>query len=768
MRKRVAIYGATTEALQLVAVLEANPDLEIAVLFDPDLEAATRRIEALDRDTAERLRARLSDDPSVFAAGGDIQAVIDAGLDPPFARLAPDATLRGVQIVSPLTARLLWGYGVSARDRKAELLQALHEVVESVNLTIDADELFSRMLEIAMGVTGADGGSLMLLDPQAQLLSIRVAIGVEPELWPKIRVALGEGVAGRVAADARPIRLRGRADRQRFRIVRERLDVESALCVPLVYQGKVLGVLNLHHSERPDAFSEEDLAFAEQLGRLDAEIIARAQEHEALRSQAARYDAVREVRQALSGPAPLVDRLHTLCGLIAQRLGGGIATVYLHEPDEGELRLAATSLQGGGLGGEYRVVMGQGVEGRAAENRAPAFLRGEDGALAYSALPLIAGESVLGVLTVQGGGDPAARAGVRLGRALEETLLEIAAAAADEIAQARREARISIRATKAGAINEAGIRLISARDTNEVASLATSSGALILEADHAVLRLQDPETRRYVIRSYYGSADGRLQEKLFRLDKQISVDAIKGRSPRLLRDLSSQPGYAELGSGVRSAMTAPLRREGRVIGVISLYDKVAADQFYAGSFNDDDLQIFTRYVHYVERAVANALFYAHTRQHRSFDEETGLPNAEYLSRRLDQEIARAAGREGALALAVCRIENLDGIREAGGAPRAERAVLRTAEALRAHLRDFDVLGRLAESEFAALLPEPGPAPTERITALARAVADEIAKDDRLNQPVRVALAFGYAVHPAEGDGREALLRSAAAPRIRMV
>jgi GAF domain-containing protein len=768
MRKCVAIYGATNEALQLVAVLEANPDLEIAAVFDPDLETARRRIESLDRDTAERLRARLTDDRSVFEAGGGIHAVIDTGLDPPFGRLVPDAALRGVQIVSPLTARLLWGYGVSAQDRKAELLQALHEVVESVNLTIDADELFSRMLEIAMGVTGADGGSLMLLDPKTQLLAIRVAIGVEPELWPKIKVALGEGIAGRVAADAHPIRLRGRADRQRFRIVRERLDVESALCVPLVCEGKVLGVLNLHHSERPDAFSEDDLDFAEQLGRLDAEIIARAQEHEALRSQAARYDAVREVRQALSGSAPLVDRLGAFCGLIAERLGGGIATVYLHDPDEGELRLAATSLQGGGFGGEYRVVLGQGVDGRAAQNRSPAFLREEDGALAYSALPLIAGESMVGVLTLQGGGDAKRRAGMRLGRALEETLLEIAAAAADEIHQARREAQMSIRATKVGAINEAGIRLISARDTNEVASLATSSGALILEADHAVLRLQDPESRRYVIRSYYGAADGRLQEKLFRLDKQISVDVIKGRTARLLRDIASHASYAELESGVRSVMTAPLKREGRVIGIMALYDKVAADQFYTGSFNDDDLQIFIKYVHYVERAVANALFYAHTRQHRSFDEDTGLPNADYLSRRLDQEIARAAGREGTLALAVCRIENLDEIRQAGGPPRAERAVLRTAEALRVHLRDFDVLGRLAESEFAALLPEPGPAPEERITALARAVADEIAKDDRLNHPVRVALAFGYAVHPAEGDGRESLLKSAAEPRIRMV
>ena len=48
MRKCVAIYGATHEALQLVSVLEANPDIEIASVFDPDLEAARGRIESLD------------------------------------------------------------------------------------------------------------------------------------------------------------------------------------------------------------------------------------------------------------------------------------------------------------------------------------------------------------------------------------------------------------------------------------------------------------------------------------------------------------------------------------------------------------------------------------------------------------------------------------------------------------------------------------------------------------------------------------------------
>ncbi len=762
MRKRIGIYGATDETLQLVPLLEANPEVELAVVYDADLAGVRRCLLGLEPRAAAAVTARLTDDPARIGEALELTAVVDAGRPPTFATRFPDAVRRGVQIVAPLTARLLWGYGVSAKDRKSELLLALHEVVESVNLTVDPDELFRRMLEIALGVTGADRGSLMLLDPTSQELTIRVAVGIEPELWPKIRVALGEGIAGRVAADARPLRLRGKADRQAFRIVRERLDVESALSVPLVHEGRVLGVLNLHHTTRPDAFSDADLEFTEQLARLDAQIIARAQEHESLRNQAARYAAVREVREVLAGRAPLLERLTRLCQLLAARAGHGITTVYLHDPDENELRLAATSLAGGGFGGEYRVALGQGIDGGVARERNAAFLRGPDGSLAYAALPLVAGETLVGVLSVQAGAEPPR------GRAAEETFLEIAQAAADEIAQAEREARIATRATKVSAINETGIRMISASDPAEVARFATSSAAMILEADHALLRLQDEATGRYVIRSYFGSADGRLQEKLFRLDKRISVDAIKRRGALLVRDVAAEPALAELDTGLRSILAAPLKRDGRVIGTLAIYDKVASDRFYAGAFNDDDLQIFSKFVSYVERALVSALFHAQARQHRSFDEETGLPNAAYLARRIDQEVARAAGREGALAVATCRVENLDAVERATDPTHTSRVVRRCADALRAHLRDFDVLARSAEAEFGVLLPDPGPAPDERVAALARAVAEDVAKDEKLNAPLRVALAFGYATHPADGRTRDELLPHAAVPRIRMV
>jgi GGDEF domain-containing protein len=310
--------------------------------------------------------------------------------------------------------------------------------------------------------------------------------------------------------------------------------------------------------------------------------------------------------------------------------------------------------------------------------------------------------------------------------------------------------------------------MISFTDPAEVVRVGTSSAAMVLEADHAILRLQDEESGRYVIRSYFGAADGRLQEKLFRLDKHISVDTIKRRGAILVRDVGDDPTFGAIESQITSVIAAPLKREGRVIGTLAIYDKVATDRFCVGNFGDEDLQLFDKFVSYLERAVANAMFYAQTRQYRNFDEETGLPNTNYLTKRIHEEIARSSGREGSLALTICRIENLDEIDRASEGIKSKNVVQRTAEALRAHLRDFDVLGRTDNGEFSVLMPDPGFSPGDRLIALARAVADDVSKDDALNDPIRVALAFGYAIYPDDAADRDTLVEKARVARIRMV
>jgi GGDEF domain-containing protein len=344
----------------------------------------------------------------------------------------------------------------------------------------------------------------------------------------------------------------------------------------------------------------------------------------------------------------------------------------------------------------------------------------------------------------------------------------MAAAMAEGIARVNRQDRMAVRATRASALNEAGVRMISAHDVAEVARLATSSAAMILEAEHAVLRLQDEQTLRYVIRSYFGPADGRQQERLFRLDKSVSVESIRRRTPVIMRDLDQHDQLAEHAGEVRSLLSAPLKRDGRVVGTLSIYDKVAPERFYPIDFNEDDFQVFGRLVAYVERAIENSLFHAFMHQHRNFDEQTGLPNGAYVAKRIHEEIARSSGRQFALAVATCEIENLDEILASSNGAHVHRVIMRVADALRANIRDFDILARTSKSRFTILLPDPGHSPDQRVAELAQHVADTISKDSSLAEPHSIALAFGHAVHPGDGTDRESLIARAEAPRIRLV
>ena len=327
---------------------------------------------------------------------------------------------------------------------------------------------------------------------------------------------------------------------------------------------------------------------------------------------------------------------------------------------------------------------------------------------------------------------------------------------------------MATRATKVGAINETGIRMISATDPAEVMRLGASGAAMVLEADHAVLRLQDEQTGRYVIRSYFGSADGHFQEKLFRLDKRVSVDAIKRRAARLVRQIGADESLREFAGDVRSLIAAPLMSEGRVIGTLAIYDKVSTDRFTTGSFGDEDLDLFSKFVSYLERAVANALFYAQARQFRNFDEDTGLPSASFLRKRIQEEIARAGTRQSALALATARIENLLEIEQQGDPVKTRRIVKCIVDALESRSRNFDVIGRMADDEFMVVLPDPGPSASDRVFELARSVAEDVSKEERLNDPVRISLAFGHATFPDESTSEEELIEKAREPRIRMV
>jgi signal transduction histidine kinase len=105
----------------------------------------------------------------------------------------------------------------------------------------DADELLRRLLEEILRTSPAvDAGVVLLRD--GDRLVLRAAVGAVQDVARTQPFRVGEGLAGRVAAEARPILVEdaGVDGAAADRLLRP--DVRAAYGVPLVHEGEVIGV----------------------------------------------------------------------------------------------------------------------------------------------------------------------------------------------------------------------------------------------------------------------------------------------------------------------------------------------------------------------------------------------------------------------------------------------------------------------------------------------------------------------------------------------
>ena len=83
-------------------------------------------------------------------------------------------------------------------------LQALTDTALS---TLDVDELLAELLSRVREILDADTAAVLLLDESSGQLVATAACGIEEEVREGVRVPLGSGFAGRVAASRGPIQL---------------------------------------------------------------------------------------------------------------------------------------------------------------------------------------------------------------------------------------------------------------------------------------------------------------------------------------------------------------------------------------------------------------------------------------------------------------------------------------------------------------------------------------------------------------------------------
>src|SRR5688572_32393757 len=87
----------------------------------------------------------------------------------------------------------------------AERLRRLQLVTDAALATLDLEELLAELLARVRDALEADTAAVLLLDEARNELVARSAVGLEEEVEQGVRIPMGGGFAGRIAAERRPV-----------------------------------------------------------------------------------------------------------------------------------------------------------------------------------------------------------------------------------------------------------------------------------------------------------------------------------------------------------------------------------------------------------------------------------------------------------------------------------------------------------------------------------------------------------------------------------
>jgi len=242
---------------------------------------------------------------------------------------------------------------MDVRRLRLENIQ-LHETVAIYNLSqtlafsLDSRKALAMTADAAIQQTDADEVSIMLLTPSPgkDELYIAAVRGGDREHLLGQHSSLQEGIAGWVARQAEPLILNGEVLDPRFAPIQPRSEIHSAISIPMLAAGKLVGVLNVNSLKPRHPFT---------LGQVKALSIltstaAAALENEALYSSLeAREKRFRALIENSSDAVTLLNSegrfLYTsasaqrVLGYAAEDLVGQNAFELIH-PDDQETMLA--------------------------------------------------------------------------------------------------------------------------------------------------------------------------------------------------------------------------------------------------------------------------------------------------------------------------------------------------------------------------------------------------------------------------------------------
>jgi GGDEF domain-containing protein len=241
----------------------------------------------------------------------------------------------------------------------------------------------------------------------------------------------------------------------------------------------------------------------------------------------------------------------------------------------------------------------------------------------------------------------------------------------------------------------------------EVLDSITEGAAELLGDEAASLRIVDEQNPGFTRLVSAVGLSARILESVYRISIEhgLSGKAIAQNQLVLAEDDTADPNaHRQLVSdGMRSAMAAPVSRDGKVVGSLVVASRRAR------RYSPAEQEVLLAFAEYASLALNDASAEAGMRKafdaalhQANHDPLTGLPNRTLVLDRLTQALSRARRRSSQVTVLFADLDRFKLVNDSLGHSAGDELLVRVSQRLRGAVREEDTVGRLAGDEFVVI------------------------------------------------------------------
>ncbi len=489
-------------------------------------------------------------------------------------------------------------------EERARKLVSIAKMGQSLIQEPDLDKLLERVVDSVHEALRLDTSAIMMWDETRENMVVVTVRGYDRDVIG-LSVARGSGVTGKVAQDCKPCIIDDVTQIQNYIPGLE--GCRSEMAVPLMFQGEVIGILNVEHRE-VNRFDETDLLhatiFADQAAsaiataRIRKDLTATRREVTQLSTKLGLLAKTSAKLTSISDLDTLLDRILTLARDI---LGFGQIALLLPEPSGLHLKVSRSA--GFDPGTEGRLIPVEGSISGAAYNTAtsqlvpdvttdPNYVSGCENARSNVAVPLIVEDDAVGVLVAESIGDET------LTEVDVEVLETLASQVASVVQAARQRTDLAERSRRLTMIHRAACSLNAIEDPEEMLTTILQMAKKALGFDAVAILTPSGDGENLTVRKALDHGD--VEGLKMPIGTGFVGEMFVTGKAHIIDDIEDFEDYIPGTPGARCEMAVPLTLDGNTIGIL---DAEAMEPY---AFTISDLELFRVFGSQVATALKNA------------------------------------------------------------------------------------------------------------------------------------------------------------------